>query len=115
VCASVLISPNIIRSGIEATKMRNDFFYRYLSWKIQSAGLEKKIVHKHGNFTISTFTNKSWQSIKIFARYALEVFNNSHPDKTTTASKTLETSEDWRNNNDYEEYFWEEVVVNHDR
>jgi hypothetical protein len=114
VCASVLISPNIIRSDIEATKMRNDFFCRHLSWKILSAGLEKKIVHKHGNFIISTFTNKSWQSIKIFARYALEVFNNSHPDQTTTVSKTLETSEDWWNN-DYEEYFWEKVLVNHDR
>jgi hypothetical protein len=112
VCASVLNSPNIIRSGIEATKIRNDF-YRYLSWKIQSAGLEKKIVHKHGNFTISTFTKKSWQSIRVFARYALEVFNNSHPDQTTTASKTLETLEDWWNN-DYEEYFWEEVLVNYD-
>jgi hypothetical protein len=112
VYASVLNSPNIIRSDIEATKMRNDF-YRHLSWKIQNAGHEKKIVHKYGNFTISIFTKKSWRSFKVFVRYALEVFNNSHPDQTTTASKTLETLEDWWNN-DYEEYFLEEVLVNYD-
>jgi hypothetical protein len=112
-CVQVLIFPNIIRSGIEATKMRNDL-YRHLSWKIQSAGHEKKIVHKYVNSPISTFTKKSLQSIKIFVRYALEVFNNSRPDLNTTVSKTLETPEDWWNN-DYEEYFWEEVFVNHDR
>ena len=93
--------------------MRNDF-YPYLSCKMQSAELKKKIVRKHSNFTISTFTKKSWQSIEIFVRYAVKVFNNSHPDQTTTVSKTLETLEDWWNY-DYEEYFWEEVLVNYDK
>ncbi len=68
---------HIICSEIENTKMRNDF-YRYLSWRIQTAPLKKKIMHRYKNFYVTCFTNESWVMIESFVGYAVEVFNNSH-------------------------------------
>jgi hypothetical protein len=98
-----------IKSEIESTKMRNDF-YRYLSWMIQSVPLEKRVVHRYTNFYISTFTEKSWRIIESFVYYAVEIFNISHPLQITTVEKTLQTLEEWWDY-DHEEYVWEHEIM----
>jgi hypothetical protein len=75
---SSILARNTIRDEIQNTKMRNDFF-RYLSWRIQTAPLKKMIMHRYKNFYITAFTNESWILIEKFIDYAVEVFNYSHP------------------------------------
>ena len=86
--------------------MRNDF-YRYLSWRIQTAPLKKKIMHRYKNFYITTFSNESWILIGKFIGYAVEVFNHSHPSTKTTVVSTIEVLEEWWDY-DYEDYLWDE-------
>ena len=45
-----ILARNTVRDEIQNTKMRNDF-YRYLSWRIQTAPLNKKIMHRYKKFT----------------------------------------------------------------
>jgi hypothetical protein len=102
---SSISARHVIRSEIQNTKMRNDF-YRYLSWRIQTAPLERKIMHRYKNFYVSSFINRSWILIENFIKFAVEVFNNSH----STAQKlrtdsTIEMFEEWWDH-DYEEYLW---------
>ena len=101
------VAREIIRDEIWNTKMRNDF-YRYLSWRIQTAPLKKKIVHRHKNFYITNFTNESWILIEKFIEYAVEVFNVSHPHASrTTVASTVRVLEEWWDY-DYEDYLWDE-------
>jgi hypothetical protein len=100
---------NKIKSEIESTKMRIDF-YRYLSWMIQSAPLKKRVDHRYTNFYISTFTKESWNVIESFVYYAVEVFNTSHPLQITTVEKTLQVLEEWWDY-DREEYVWEHEIM----
>jgi hypothetical protein len=94
---------HIIRSEIQNTKMRNDF-YRYLSYGIQTPPLERKIMHRYKNFYVSSFINRSWILIENSIKFAVEVFDNSH----STAQKlrtdsTIEMVEEWWEY-EYEEY-----------
>jgi hypothetical protein len=105
---SSISARHIMRSEIQNTKMRNDF-YRYLSWRIQTAPLERKIKHKYKTFYVSSFTNRSWILIENFIDYVIEVFNNSH----STAQKLstdpiIEVLEEWWNYN-YEDYLWDNM------
>jgi hypothetical protein len=68
---------HIIRSEIQNTKMHNDF-YRYLSWRIQTAPSVRKVLHRYKNFYVTSFANGSWILIEDFIDYAIEVFKNSH-------------------------------------
>jgi hypothetical protein len=105
----IITARNKIKSEIEATKMRNDF-YRYLSWVIQSAPLKKRVVHRYTNFYVSTFTDESWKIIESFVYPAVEIFNVPHPLQTTTVEKTLQTLEEgW--DYDHEEYVWEQEIM----
>jgi hypothetical protein len=97
---------NIIRDEIQNTKMRNDFF-RYLSWRIQTAPLKKKMMHRYKNFYITTFTNESWILIERFIDYAVEIFNRSHPSTETTVASAIKKLEEWWDY-DYEDYLWDE-------
>jgi hypothetical protein len=81
---------NRIKSEIESTKMRNDF-YRCLSWMVQSVPLKKRLVHRYTNFYISTFTKESWNVIESFVYYAVEVvqfisFTSDHNSRKDTAN-----------------------------
>jgi hypothetical protein len=100
---------NRIKSEIESTKMRNDF-YRYLSWMIQSVPLKKRVVHRFTNFYISTFTKESQNIIESFVYYAVEVFNTSHPFQITTVENKLQTLDEW-GDYDREEYVWEHEIM----
>lgn len=88
--------------------MRNDF-YRYLSWRIQCVPSERKLVQRHKNYYISSFTNGSWILIENFVDYTVEVFNNSHSvaQKLSTDS-TIKMLEEWWDY-DYEDYLWDNV------
>jgi hypothetical protein len=86
--------------------MRNDFF-RYLSWRIQTAPLKKKIMHRYKNFYITAFTNESWILIEKFIDYAVEIFNYSHPSTETTVAFTIKMLEEWWDN-DYDNYLCDE-------
>jgi hypothetical protein len=88
--------------------MRNNF-YRYLSWRIQTAPLKKKIMHRYKNFYIATFTNESWILIEKFVEYAVEIFNHTHTSTKTTVGSTITVLEEWWDY-DYEEYLWDEEV-----
>jgi hypothetical protein len=101
-----VIARNTIRDEIQNTKMRNDF-YRYLSWRIQTAPLKKKIMHRYKNLHITTFTNESWVLIEKFLEYAVEVFNCSHPSSETTVVLTISVLEEWWNY-DLKDYLWDE-------
>ena len=103
---------NRIKSKIESTKMRNDF-YRYLSWMIQSVPLKKRVDHRYTNFYISTFTKESWNVIESFVYYAVEVFNSSHLLLITTVEKTLQILDEWWNY-DRVEYVWEHEIMKDD-
>jgi hypothetical protein len=107
-----IIARNTIQDEIQNTKMRNDF-YRYLSWRIQTAPLKKKIMHRYKNFYITTFTNESWILIEKFVDYAVEVFNLTHPSTKTTVGSTIIVLEEWWDY-DYEEYLWDEEVKQYD-
>ena len=87
---------NRIKSEIESTKMRNDF-YRYLPWMIQSVPLKKRVGHRYTNFYISTYTKGSWNVIESSVYYAVKVFNSSHPHQITTVEKTLQILDEWWN------------------
>jgi hypothetical protein len=102
-----ILARKTIRDEIQNTKMRNDF-YRYLSWRIQTAPLKKKIMHRYKNFYITTFTNESWILIEKFVDYAVEVFNSSQSttQKISTDS-TVKVLEEWWDY-DYEDYLWDE-------
>jgi hypothetical protein len=100
---------NRIKSEIESTKMRNDF-YRYLSWMIQSVPLKKRVDHRYTNFYISTFTKESWNVIESFVYYAVEVFNSSHPLQITTVEMTMQILDEWWNY-DGVEYVWEHEIM----
>ena len=101
-----ILARNTVRDEIQNTKMRNDF-YRYLSWRIQTAPLKKKIMHRYKNFYITTFTNESWILIEKFIDYAVQVFNHSHPSTKTTVVSTIKVLEEWWDN-DYDDYLWDE-------
>jgi hypothetical protein len=88
--------------------MRNDF-YRYLSWKIQSGAFDRRIINKHDDLFISTFTEKSWKIIEEFISFAVQAFNKSHPMQTTTKTETIKTLQEWWDT-DYEQYLREEVI-----
>jgi hypothetical protein len=100
---------NRIKSEIESTKMRNDF-YRYLSWMVQSVPLKKRVDHGYTNIHISTFTKESWNVIESFVYHAVEVFNSSHPLQVTTVEKTLQILDEWWNY-DRVEYVWEHEIM----
>jgi hypothetical protein len=87
---------NRIKSEIESTKMRNDF-YRHLSWMIQSVPPKKRVDRRYTNFYISTFTKESWNVVESFVYCAVEVFNSSHQLQITTVEKTLQILDEWRN------------------
>lgn len=100
---------NTIRDEIQNTKMRNDF-YRYLSWRIQTAQLKKKIMHRYKNLYITTFANESWILIEKFIDYAVEVFNNSHSTtQRLSTDSTIKVLEEWWGY-DNEDYLWGEEV-----
>jgi hypothetical protein len=96
---------NRIKSEIESTKMRNDF-YRYLSWMIQFVPLKKRVDHRY----TMIFTKESCNVIESFVYYAVEVFNSSHPLQITTVEKTLQILDEWRNY-DRVEYVWEHEIM----
>jgi hypothetical protein len=100
---------NKIKSEIESTKMRNDF-YRYLSRMVQSVPLKKRVDHGYTNIHISTFTKESWNVIESFVYHAVEVFNSSHPLRVTTVEKTLQILDEWWNY-DRVEYVWEHEIM----
>jgi hypothetical protein len=101
-----IIARNTIREEIQNTRMRNDF-YRYLSWRIQTAPLRKKILHRNKNFYITTFTNESWILIEKFVDYAVEVFNRSHLFANTDVVSAITVLEEWWDY-DYEDYLLDE-------
>lgn len=105
---SSILARHIIRSEIQNTKMRNDF-YRYLSWRIQTTPLEGKIMHRYKNFYASAFANKSWIFIENFINFAVDGFNYSHStaQKSSTDS-TIEVLEEWWDY-DYENYLWDNM------
>ncbi|HEY7080308.1 MAG TPA: hypothetical protein VH500_11440 [Nitrososphaeraceae archaeon] len=96
----------LIDKEIQSTDMRSDF-YHYLSWKIQSAGLQQEIVKKHSNFMICKFTTGSWKSIEIFVDNAVTIFNKYHPTQSTSLLRTLHTLLQWWEL-EYEQFLWEE-------
>jgi hypothetical protein len=96
----------LIDKEIQSTKMRSDF-YHYLSWKIQSAGLQQEIVKKYNNFMICKFTTASWKSIEIFVDKAVTIFNKYHPTQSTSPLRTLHTLLQWWEL-EYEQFLWEE-------
>ncbi|MEP6575287.1 MAG: hypothetical protein ABJB85_02540 [Nitrososphaerota archaeon] len=94
---------------IKYTRMRNDF-YHYLSWRIQSVNLEKKVVHKHKNFVYSVFIEESWKAIEKFVKFAVEIYNESHPMQRTTTDHAIRTLKEWWDY-DYEEYLSDSIMV----
>jgi hypothetical protein len=76
--------------------------YRYSSWGIQCIDLAKKVVHKHGGFTYSVFTEKSWMTIERFVKAAVWIYNKSHSSQQTTAAHALSKLKEWWDS-DYEE------------
>jgi hypothetical protein len=89
--------------------VRNDF-YRYHSWKIQTANLKRLVVRKHKNFIFSIFTEESWKTIERFVEAAVQIYNKSHPCQKTTGAHALKTLKEWWLY-DYEEYLLGSLVV----
>lgn len=98
-----------IVSEIKSTRVRNDF-YRYHSWKIQTANLKRQVVRKHKNFIFSIFTEESWKTIERFVEAAVEIYNKSHPCQKTTGAHALKTLKEWWQY-DYEKYLLGSLVV----
>ena len=89
--------------------MRNDF-YRYLSWRIQTANLARKVVHRFEKFDNTTFTEESWKPIEKFVKFAVEIYNESHLNQPTTTDHALKILKKWWKY-DYLECLSEPVIL----
>lgn len=100
---SSISARHIIRSEIQNTKMHNNF-YRYLSWRIQTAPSVRKVLHRYKNFYVTSFTNGSWILIESFIDYVVEVFKNPHSIAQKLGSDSIiKVLEEWWNY-DYKDY-----------
>ena len=89
--------------------MRNDF-YRYLSWRIQTANLARKVVLRSEKFDYTTFTEESWKPIEKFVKLAVEIYNESHLNQITTTDHALKILKEWWKY-DYLECLSEPVIL----